>query len=237
MYPPYFTQGSSIDADEATKFPDSYAKTKMIFHKASEPDKPIRPAPESSTAHPLSDKPFEFKRAEPGCKSPTRPTDNTRPRTARDRTFNEKPYSRPGFYNSNWRQDERSAEGNYKNQRSGLASNMVVSALDVVLPALDVVVSALDVVISALDMVILDPDLVVINMEILVQDMVDLAPDMVILTPDMAVTNMMVLVSNMVVSTRILQTSTSILDVKAKNCILQDIISRKEVVANLMNQQ
>ena len=120
MYPPYFTQGSSIDADEATKFPDSYAKTKMIFHKASEPDKPIRPAPESSTAHPLSDKPFEFKRAEPGCKSPTRPTDNTRPRTARDRTFNEKPYSRPGFYNNpNWRQDERSAEGNYKNQRSG----------------------------------------------------------------------------------------------------------------------
>ena len=116
-------QAGKQNENEATKIPDSYTKPKMVFHKASEPVKPIGPAPGSSTAHPLSDKPLEFKRAEPGSKPPTRPTSTTAQGTAGDRAFNEEPYGRPGFYNNqNWRQDERSAEGNYETQHSGFGS-------------------------------------------------------------------------------------------------------------------
>ena len=113
-------QGTARDRTFNAQIPDFYARPKMIFHKASEPDKPIRPAPESSTAHSLKDEPFEFNRAEPGSKSPTILTDNTRQGTARDRTFNEEPYGKHGFYNKpDGSQDERSAEGNYEKQYSG----------------------------------------------------------------------------------------------------------------------
>ena len=113
-------QGTARVRTFNAQIPDFYARPKIIFHKASEPDKPIRPAPESSTSHSLSDEHFEFKRAEPGSKSPTMLTDNTGQRTARDGTFNEEPYGKHGFYKKpDGSQDERSAEGNYENQYSG----------------------------------------------------------------------------------------------------------------------
>ena len=105
----------------------SYSKPKMIFHKASEPVKPVAPAPGSSTAHPLSDKPLEFKKTEAVSTASTKPSATVGQGTAAgNRSFNQQPYGRQGFSNT---QDSR--YGSFQkqtNQRSGFQRQEFQSA-------------------------------------------------------------------------------------------------------------
>ena len=95
---------------------ETYAKPKMVFHKAGEPVKTENPP--ALTAHPLSDKPLEFKK-------PEAPTDTKElPTTEKDEGIFYQPTTSPGGSkpSSNWgqnRDDRFNHEGSQVNPGRG----------------------------------------------------------------------------------------------------------------------